>query len=64
MIIYFTGTGNSRYIAEKIAKKTADRLINVNDRIKRNDNSTIKTDGILIIVMPTYAWRIPIIVRD
>ena len=64
MIIYFTGTGNSRYIAEKIAKKTADRLINVNDRIKRNDNSTIKTDGTLIIVMPTYAWRIPIIVRD
>ena len=64
MILYFTGTGNSRYIAEKIAKEVKDELINVNEKIKQNDNSTIKIDGRLIFVMPTYAWRIPTIVRD
>lgn len=64
MILYFTGTGNSRYIAEKIAKEVKDELINVNEKIKQNDNSTIKIDGRLIFVMPTYAWRIPAIVRD
>ena len=64
MILYFTGTGNSRYIAEKIAKETEDRIININDKIKQKDNSFIKTDGRLIFVVPTYAWRIPVIVKE
>jgi len=64
MILYFTGTGNSRYIAEKIAKETEDRIININDKIKQKDNSFIKTDGRLIFVVPTYAWRIPGIVKE
>ena len=63
MILYFTGTGNSRYIAEKIAKETEDKIININDKIKQKDNSFIKTDGRLIFVVPTYAWRIPVIVK-
>ena len=64
MVLYFTGTGNSRYVAEKMAKKIGDELININDRIKQKDNSSINTDGRLIFVVPTYAWRIPAIVRD
>ena len=64
MILYFTGTGNSRYIAEKIAKEIEDRIMNINDKIKQKENSFIKTDGRLIFVVPTYAWRIPVIVKE
>lgn len=29
MILYFTGTGNAKYIAEKIAKVTGDETKNI-----------------------------------
>ena len=35
MILYFTGTGNSTYVAEKIAEMTADSLISMTDKIRR-----------------------------
>ena len=34
MVLYFTGTGNSRHIAERIAHALNDTLISLNDRIK------------------------------
>ena len=64
MILYFSGTGNSRYIAERIAKSLGDELLSMNDRIKTGDTSPVAPDERLIIVTPTYAWRIPRIVRD
>ncbi|MCI7741757.1 MAG: EFR1 family ferrodoxin [Clostridiales bacterium] len=64
MILYFTGTGNSRYIAHRIADALGDGLLSMNDRIKAGDTSPIEVNERLIIVTPTYAWRIPRIVRD
>ena len=64
MVLYFTGTGNSRHIAERIAHALNDTLISLNDRIKSGDITPIAVNGRLVLVMPTYAWRIPRIVRD
>ena len=64
MIMYFSGTGNSRYIAQRIAVALGDELLSMNDRIKAGDHSPTETDERLVIVTPTYAWRIPRIVRD
>ena len=64
MILYFTGTGNSRYIAEHIAVALGDELLSMNDRIKTGDTSPVTSAERLVIVTPTYAWRIPRIVRD
>ncbi len=64
MILCFSGTGNSRFVAEKIAKKTNDDIINLNDKIKNNDYSSVSADSRLVIVTPTYAWRIPRIVTE
>ena len=64
MIFYFTGTGNSLYIAKKIAEITGDTLVSMNDKIKQNDTQTIHTDNRLIFVVPTYGWRIPRIVEQ
>nr|WP_294787508.1 EFR1 family ferrodoxin [uncultured Eubacterium sp.] len=64
MILCFSGTGNSRYIAKKIAAELQDEIINVNAKIKTVDYSPIKTGENVIVVTPTYAWRIPRIVSD
>ena len=64
MILYFSGTGNSNYVAKRIADALGDALVNLNDRIKASDTSSVETGERVIIVTPTYAWRIPRVVRD
>ena len=64
MILYFSGTGNSNYVAKRIADAPGDALVNLNDRIKASDTSSVETGERVIIVTPTYAWRIPRVVRD
>ncbi len=62
MICYFSGTGNSEYVAKEISKDLNDSLLCINKRIKDNDTSEVCVNGKLIFVTPTYAWRIPRIV--
>ena len=64
MILYFSGTGNSKYVAKRIADALGDKILNLNDRIKASDTSLVETGERVIIVTPTYAWRIPRVVRD
>lgn len=64
MILYFSGTGNSKYVAQRIADALGDTLFNMNDRIKARDSSPIETGERIVFVTPTYAWRIPRIVQD
>ncbi|MEA4972718.1 MAG: EFR1 family ferrodoxin [Candidatus Metalachnospira sp.] len=64
MILYFSGTGNSRYLAEIIQKNTGDDLISLNERIKAENYNSIYSEKPLVFVVPTYAWQIPHIVRD
>ena len=59
MILYFSGTGNSKYVAKRITDALGDEIVNLNARIKASDTSSIETGERLVIVMPTYAWRIP-----
>ena len=64
MILSFSGTGNSKYVAKRIADALGDEIVNLNDRIKAGDTSPVETGERVIIVTPTYAWRIPRVVRD
>ena len=64
MVLYFTGTGNSKYIAEKIAKALEMDIVSINKKIKTNDFSQINSKDELIFSLPTYGWRIPRIVSD
>ena len=36
MILYFSGTGNSRYIAEVINSVIEDKLVSINECLKNN----------------------------
>ena len=63
MILYYSGTGNSRYAAKRLAETLGEPLLSMNDRIKAGDTTAVAVHGRLVIVTPTYAWRIPRIVR-
>ena len=64
MIFCFSGTGNSRYIANRIADAAQDSVVDLNAKIKANDHSPVRTGRDVIVVAPTYAWRIPYVVSD
>jgi ferredoxin len=64
MILYFSGTGNSEYTARRIGKEIDDEVINLFDKIRTIDYSDMKSERPWVIVVPTYAWRIPHIVSD
>ncbi|SJT04924.1 EFR1 family ferrodoxin [Clostridioides difficile] len=65
MILYFSGTGNSRYVARKIAQELNDELTSLNQLIKEEKtDELISVDKPFIFVCPTYAWRLPIVVTD
>lgn len=65
MILYFSGTGNSKYCAKKIAEKTNDKLVSINMMLK-NNICELDMDGedTLGIVCPTYDYNIPWVVKD
>ena len=62
MILYFSGTGNSRYIAEVINSVIEDKLVSINECLK--NNLIVSLEQQYIIVCPTYAWRIPRVVEQ
>lgn len=64
MILYFSGTGNSEYTARRIGKEIEDKVINLFDKIRNIDYSEMKSERPWVIVVPTYAWRIPHTVSD
>ena len=64
MVLYFSGTGNSRYTARTIADIAGDEILSLNERIKNNDYSAICSDKPFVLVCPVYAGRIPRIVEE
>lgn len=59
MILYFSGTGNSEYVAKRLAKATDDLCINLFEKLKNKDYREINSNRPFVIVAPTYGWRIP-----
>lgn len=64
MILYFSGTGNSEYVAKRIGEMADDQVVNLFERIRTEDYSQLESDKPWVIVCPTYAWQMPHIVRD
>ncbi|MDF2804552.1 MAG: hypothetical protein K0S61_4457 [Anaerocolumna sp.] len=64
MILYFSGTGNSRYVAQAIGKVTGDNIVSINEMVKNSSNEVQTSNTPYVFVCPTYAWRIPKIVEE
>jgi ferredoxin len=59
MIIYFSGTGNSRYAAEYLSQELQDSFFDAGKDIKAGISGCFHSDVSWVFVSPTYAWRIP-----
>lgn len=57
MIIYFSGTGNSRYAASLLAHRLGDELVDASIPIKAGEKAEYTSDRPWVFVSPTYAWQ-------
>lgn len=62
MIFYFSGTGNSLYVAKEIAEKNKEELISIATILKDSKNIyefTLKENEVIGFIYPIYAWAPP-----
>ncbi|MDO4553446.1 MAG: EFR1 family ferrodoxin [Bacillota bacterium] len=64
MIIYFTGTGNSRYCAGMLADRLQDELTDSFPFIRGGVGAELVSQRPWVFVSPTYAWQLPRIFTD
>lgn len=65
MILYFSGTGNSKHLASLIAEATGERLLDM--AALMNKGTTVLSlgkDRMLGWVFPVHFWGLPALVRD
>lgn len=63
MIIYFTGTGNSRIIAKRMGELLEDTVTDAFSAIREGGTHVYSSEKPYVFVCPTYAWDIPRIFR-
>ena len=59
MVLYFSATGNTRFLATELAEKLGDECTDLLVRIKENDFSEIKSDKPFIVCTPVYVCEMP-----
>ena len=59
MIFYFSGTGNSRYVAKHLATLTNDTFISITDK-----NLSATQDARIGLIFPVHAWSAPRLMED
>lgn len=63
MILYFSGTGNSRYVAKRMGEELGDEVVSVNERLKNKNRESLRSPTPFVVVSPVYAWRLPRVVE-
>lgn len=64
MILYFTGTGNTKFVAEALADKLSDDLVNMADYIRQGKRLSVESESPFVFLAPIYAWRYPRVLED
>ena len=59
MVLYYSATGNTEYIAKEIAKGLDDECVNLLSRIKNQDYTEFHSDKPYIICAPVYVCEMP-----
>lgn len=62
MILYFSATGNCKYVASRLAKAAGEETVSIVDCI-REDRYSFDESSVGII-SPTYDWGLPSIVKE
>ena len=61
MIVYFSATGNSKYVAKRIARAFDDTAVSIE---KQDGSITLRENEILGIVTPVHWWQLPLPTRE
>jgi len=65
MIFYFSGTGNTRFVASQLAAATGDSLVSIATALVNGKfDYHLDADERLGFCFPIHGWRPPFIVRD
>ena len=59
MVLYFSATGNTEYIARELARRLGDECVNLLERIKRNDHAVLHSGKPFVICAPVYVCEMP-----
>lgn len=58
MILYFSGTGNSEYLAKALGTELDDELVDLFSFIKEGKRGNFISEKPFVLVSPTYSWRV------
>lgn len=64
MIIYYTGTENSKYVAEAAKDLLDDEIVDCRPYLKENRKGEFVSQKPYVFCSPTYSWRLPVIFSD
>ena len=64
MILYFSATGNTEFVATELAKCLDDEALDLCDRIKQHNYETIRSDKPFVFCAPTYVCEAPAFFYD
>ena len=59
LILYFSATGNTRFVAQRLASRLGEEAHDLLDRIRLGDHSPIHSDRPFVICAPTYVCEMP-----
>lgn len=63
MIFYFTGTGNSLWVAKELARVSDERLISIAEACRKGEYAyQAGTRENILFVFPVHTWGIPVLV--
>ncbi len=64
MIYYFSGTGNTKFVADFLADRLGDEVVSMNTLIKEKKNIDDRSRTPVVFAAPIYAWRYPLVVEN
>lgn len=59
MIVYFSATGNTKFVAEELAKLLDDEALDLTPRMRAQDTTEICSDKVLIVCSPIHVSGLP-----
>lgn len=62
MILYFSGTGNSKFVAEELRRVIGGEALPLNHFMREGGYPALEAGSQLVVVTPIYAGRIPKVV--
>ena len=59
MILFYSATGNTEYVARELARQLEDECVDLLPRIKRGDHSVLHSEKPFILCAPVYVCEMP-----